>query len=62
MLSLKCLLDGVLLWDVAHGQVLAPKAILTLCIHALALGNCLGEQHSLVGISQLCPLKEHFVK
>ena len=30
MLGLKCLLDGVLLQDVANGQVLAPNAILTL--------------------------------
>ncbi len=60
MLGLKCLLDRVLLQDVANGGVLTPIATLTL--YTLEpLWNCLGESHPLEGLSQLCPLKQHLV-
>ena len=50
MLGLERLLNGVLLGDVANGRVLAPNAMLT--IHTLeSFGNCLGERHSLEGLS-----------
>ena len=57
MLGLKCLLDGVLLWDVADWGVLPSNAMLTL--HTLeSFWNCLGEQHPLEGLSPLCSLKK----
>ena len=56
MLGLKCLLDRVLLRDVANRGVLTPNAMLTLYTLE-SLRNYLGEQHPLVGLSQLCPMK-----
>ncbi len=50
MLGLKCLFNGVLLWDVAHGGVLTPNAMLTLYILE-SLGCFLGERHSLEDLS-----------
>ena len=61
MLGLKRLLDGVLLGDVANERVLAPNATLTLNTLE-SFGNCLGERHSLEGLSYLCPLKKCLVE